>query len=143
VPNSSYFFYFLITISKVNVQTLLQSCLTHFETGCHLVSHFRHFLYFLTYGTQYQISMVDHPHHILDPTIHYIKGSINKQFSIDSILCLFYTSRAKRQGKFRIYIMVDFFRIGIVGKRGDITCPSLTLFSAHTSGARGAEIWQE
>jgi len=36
------------------------------------------------------VPMVDHPHHILDPTIHYIKGcrSINKQFSIDSFFDL-------------------------------------------------------
>jgi len=32
--------------------------------------------------------MVEHPHHILNPTIYYIKGchSINKQFSFDSFL---------------------------------------------------------
>jgi len=30
-----------------------------------------------------------------------------------------------------------FFCIGIMGKWGDVTCPSVTSFSAHTSGARG------
>jgi len=62
------------------------------KTGCHLVSHSRIFWYFS--HTVYSIcgsSSIhgcDHPHHILDPTIHYIEEccSINKQSSTDSFL---------------------------------------------------------
>jgi len=42
----------------------------------------------------------------------------------------------KQGGKLRIFNYGSFF-IGIVEKWGDITYPSVTSFSAHTSGARG------
>jgi len=45
-------------------------------------------------------------------------------------------SRAKRGGKFRIFIMVRFFYIEIMGKWGKVTCPLVTSFFRSYSGTR-------
>jgi len=57
----------------------------HFIAGCLLVSHSLMHLWFSIQYTWYQVVMDDHPHPILDPTIHHIMGcrsSINSSLVI-------------------------------------------------------------